>query len=126
MSMIAKIDFDGTIVKHAYPGIGEPLEDAFEVMKEMKAAGWKLILWTCREDSKNNINKRHLTAAVEFCRMQGIEFDAVNETIPEEDFREDEPRRKPYAHVHIDDRNLLGFPGWKVVREVLLIEKFVL
>ena len=89
-------------------------------MKELQEAGWRLILWTCRENAGNNISKQYLTDAVEFCRINGIEFDAVNEAILEEDFREFGLRRKPYAHVYIDDRNLLGFPGWKVVREILL------
>lgn len=124
MAKVALIDFDGTICKHEFPRIGEALPECFDVLKEMKAAGWKLILWTCREDSQYDINRKYLKEAVEFCRQNGVEFDAVNDSLPEEDFRpEDFKRRKPYAKVHIDDRNLGGFPGWGVVRKILLENK---
>jgi histidinol phosphatase-like enzyme len=118
---IAILDFDGTIVEHRYPDIGEPLPEAFEVIKELREAGWKLILWTCREDMK----RHYLTEAIEFCREHDIEFDAVNETIFDDDFRagscDKKQMRKPYGHVHIDDANLGGFPGWAKVRQLLLL-----
>jgi predicted mannosyl-3-phosphoglycerate phosphatase (HAD superfamily) len=116
---MAAIDFDGTIVKHKFPNIGEPLEDAFEVMKELKEAGWVLILSTCREDEGYKIERQFLKNAVDFCRENGIEFDGVNETPQECEFRPD-GGRKVYADVYIDDRNLGGFPGWAAVRKELL------
>lgn len=119
------IDFDGTIVENAFPRIGEPLPGAFEVMRELQEAGHRLILNTCREDHKTRIDKRHLTDAVEFCRENGIEFVSVNENHPDDEFRDpDECKavRKVYADIYIDDRNLGGFPGWDVVREMILGE----
>jgi len=121
MNKVILIDFDGTIVRGAFPEIGEPVPMAFEVMKELKEAGWKLILWTCREDEGYNINKQYLTEAVRFCKENGVDFDAVNEAIPELDFRCDTcKKRKPYADVVLDDKNLGGFPGWEVVRKMLI------
>ena len=121
MAKVLLIDFDGTIVEHCFPRIGEPLPNAFETLIDLKKAGYKLILWTCREDYGFNINKQYLTAAVNFCREMGVEFDAVNEALMEEDFRpEDCIKRKPYSHWSIDDRNLGGFPGWDWVRSLLL------
>lgn len=126
MSEVVVIDFDGTIVEHAFPHIGEPLPLAFEVIKEIKEAGYKIILWTCREDDSQLVHNSYLTHAVEFCRQNGVEFDAVNESIPSEDFRpEGFTLRKPYAMFHIDDKNFGGFPGWHIVRKVL-IEKHTL
>lgn len=119
--MILLIDFDGTIVEHCFPKIGTPLVGAFETLIDLKKAGYKLVLWTCREDYGFKIDKQYLTAAVNFCRENGVEFDAVNETLLEEDFRpEDCIKRKPYSHWNIDDRNLGGFPGWDWVRSLLL------
>jgi hypothetical protein len=118
------IDFDGTLVKHAFPRIGEPMPLAFEVLKELKEAGWKLILWTCREDEGYKIDRQYLKDAVDFCKKHGVEFDAVNETIKEEEFRpENGKNRKPYAHYYIDDRNIGGFPGWEVIRQIILKNK---
>ncbi len=117
----AVIDFDGTIVKHEFPKIGPALPGAFEVLKELKAAGWKLILWTCREDDGYKIDRQFLKEAVEFCRENGVEFDAVNEPCMDCEFRPEKGlKRKVYENVYIDDRNLGGFPGWDVVRRVLI------
>ena len=120
---IAVIDFDGTIVKHRFPDIGEPLTEAFEVMKDLQKAGWILILWTCREDPSDELRQefQFLTNAVEFCKKNGVEFDSVNETPLDLEFRTgDTLRRKVYGNVYIDDRNLGGFPGWEEVRKRLL------
>ena len=115
--MLICIDFDGTIVEHAYPHIGEPLPLAFEVLKELKEKGHILILWTCRENEGYFINKQYLKDAIEFCKKNGVEFDGHNETPKEFDFR-DKGGRKAYAECYIDDKNLGGFPGWDVVRKI--------
>ncbi len=115
------VDFDGTIVGHEFPKIGEEMPHAFEVMKELQEAGYRLILWTCREDE--GPNRQYLTDAVNFCAENGVEFDAVNKTIEEVEFRPKEClQRKPYCQYFIDDRNLGGFPGWLEVRRMLLTE----
>src|SRR4051812_9397330 len=111
------VDFDGTIAHHCYPRIGEPIEGAFEVMRELQVEGARLILHTCREDKNNywhGVSPVHpqrydqpLTEAVEFCRANGIEFVGVNETPRDADFREN-GGRKVYAHYYIDDRLVGG------------------
>ena len=118
---IAVIDFDGTIVQHRFPLIGDPMPGAFETLKALKDAGWALILWTCRENDGYKIDKQYLKDAVEFCSENGVEFDGVNETPLELEFRPEKTlRRKVYGDVYIDDRNFGGFPGWQVIREELL------
>ncbi len=59
--------------------------------------GGKVILWT-------NSTGKALETAVEFCRYNGLEFDSVNENIPEilEQFGEDS--RKVTADLYIDDK----------------------
>lgn len=115
---VLSVDFDGTIVEHRFPKIGKPLPHAFEVLRDLKKAGFKLILWTCRENYEGD---KYLQDAVDFCKKNGVEFDAVNETIEDHEFRPpDCVKRKPHASLHIDDRNLGGFPGWETVRAVLL------
>ena len=46
--MTFAIDFDGTLVSNAYPGIGAPKLDMIEKAKKLQAEGHTLILWTCR------------------------------------------------------------------------------
>ena len=69
--MIIAVDFDGTIVTHQYPAIGEELPFATETLKQLIADGHQLILWSVREG-------KLLDEAVEWCRARGVEFWAVN------------------------------------------------
>jgi len=101
---IIAIDFDGTLVKDAYPSIGKPMPFAFDTLKKLQAEGHLLILWTYRSGNA-------LDEAVEFCKNNGIEFYAVNKNNPEEEFTDNTPR-KIKADVFIDDRNIGGFLGW--------------
>jgi hypothetical protein len=130
--MIIAVDFDGTCVSHAYPHMGEALPHAVEVLKELVAAGHKLILWTCREDHPVRPECQYLAAAVRWFEKNDIPLVGINETPTEYEFRDDEfmdlaearayrqQKRKVHADIYIDDRNLGGFPGWLAVREALL------
>jgi len=105
------IDFDGTIVEHAYPAIGKEMLFAFETLKALQQKGHKLILWTFRHGIE-------LDEAVEFCRQKGIEFYAINKNYPEEGWTGD-ISRKLQADIFIDDRNIGGFQGWSKVWQML-------
>lgn len=110
-SMIIAVDFDGTIVEHAYPEIGREMLFAFATLKALELKGHRLILWTFREG-------KELNDAVEFCRKYGLQFYAVNESYPGETATEN-GRRKINADIFIDDRNLGGFVGWESVWQLL-------
>jgi hydroxymethylpyrimidine pyrophosphatase-like HAD family hydrolase len=105
------VDFDGTIVEHAYPEIGKEKLFAFQTLKELEKRGAKIILWTFRTG-------KELDDAVEFCRQKGVEFYAVNKNYPEE-ILDENVNRKIDADIYIDDRNLGGFPGWSEVWQML-------
>jgi hydroxymethylpyrimidine pyrophosphatase-like HAD family hydrolase len=98
------VDFDGTIVEHAYPAIGKEKLFAFQVLKELQKRGFLLILWTYRTG-------KELDEAVEYCRNNGIEFYAVNKNYPEE-VLDETVSRKINADIYIDDKNLGGFHDW--------------
>lgn len=110
-NLIIAVDFDGTIVDDAYPGIGNPKIFAFETLKELKKDGHRLILWTYRHGTK-------LDEAVEFCKKNGIEFYAVNKSYPEENF-EGKVSRKINADIFIDDRNVGGMLGWGEIYKMI-------
>lgn len=105
------VDFDGTIVEHKYPAIGEELLFAIETLKELQRQQHLIILWTFRSGGE-------LDEAVEYCRNRGLEFYAVNKNYPEEVYNES-LSRKINADLYVDDRNLGGFPGWNVVFEMI-------
>ena len=99
------VDFDGTIVDDAYPGIGKAKIFAFETLQRMQRDGHKLILWTYRHGKR-------LEEAVNFCRDNGVEFYAVNMSNESESNFDGSVSRKIHADLFIDDRNFGGFPGW--------------
>ena len=47
--MTIAIDFDGTVVEHRYPAIGEEIPFATDTLKALIRDGHRLILWTVRE-----------------------------------------------------------------------------
>lgn len=105
------IDFDGTIVEHAYPAIGKEMLFAFSTLKALQNKGHKLILWTFRDGDL-------LEEAVDFCRQNGIEFYAVNKSFAEEQYTLS-ISRKINADIFIDDRNVGGFLGWSKIWQIL-------
>jgi len=56
------LDFDGTVVEHAYPKLGEPNPRAIEVITKLKNAGHEIILNTYRA----NLNKKLLQDAIDY------------------------------------------------------------
>lgn len=99
-NFIIAIDFDGTIAKHRFPQIGEPVPGSFFWLRHFQDEGAKLILWTmrCFEGSLGDV----LTPALNYCRRFGVEFWGVNEN-PEQTRTRWSTSQKVYAHAYIDD-----------------------
>jgi hypothetical protein len=107
--MIIAIDFDGTIVEHAYPKIGKPIPFAIDTLLQMQKDGHKLILWTVRRGQL-------LQDAIDYCAQQGLYFYAENENYRGETKEKGtEFSRKLGVDLFIDDRNLGGLPDWGVI-----------
>ena len=104
---IIAVDFDGTLCGDCYPDIGMPNLTLIHLLLQLKREDKKLILWTCRCGQK-------LAAAVEWCRFFGLEFDAVNQNVPETLEKYGMESRKISADVYIDDKAC--FP-WMTERE---------
>jgi hypothetical protein len=103
------VDFDGTIVEHEYPEIGEEIPFATDTLKMLIADRHKLILWSCREGQL-------LDDAINWCRERGVEFYAINRDYPEEKKEYNEHfSRKLKVDMFIDDRNVGGLPDWGTI-----------
>ncbi len=59
-TMVIAVDFDGTIVEHKYPRIGDEIPFAIDTLKELIKDGHQLILWSVRE-------RELLQEAVDWC-----------------------------------------------------------
>ena len=111
------VDFDGTIVRHRYPEIGEELPFATQTLRMLLKDGHQLILWSVREGQL-------LEDAVNWCKERGVEFYAVNRDFPEEDItRNIHFSRKLKADVWIDDRNVGGLPDWGQIYKMIRYNK---
>lgn len=71
---IYAIDFDNTLAITRFPEIIAPNKKMVAFAKAVKAQGHQIILWTSRAGAD-------LENAVEWCRLQGLVFDAVNEPL---------------------------------------------
>jgi hypothetical protein len=119
-NFIIAVDFDGTCVTHAYPKVGRFI-GAEGVLRDLVAAGAKLILWTMR-------NGEGLKDAVQWFADRNIPLWGINEN-PDQKTWTDSP--KAFAQLYIDDMALgaplcAGLEGerpyidWDRVRELLL------
>ena len=114
--MTIAVDFDGTIVEHRYPKIGEEIPFATETLKILAQERHKLILWTVREGEL-------LEEAIEWCRQRGVFFYSVNKDYPAEEKSHNGFSRKLKADLFIDDRNLGGLPDWGTIYQMIHEQK---
>ena len=97
---IIAVDFDGTLCYSNWPDLGEPNVRLIEYLKSFRKTGNKLILWTCRAGEA-------LDRAVSWCREHELEFDAVNDNLPEIVALYGNNSRKITCDYYIDDRAML-------------------
>ncbi|MCR5652006.1 MAG: hypothetical protein K6F86_12595 [Lachnospiraceae bacterium] len=97
---IIAVDFDGTLCYSEWPSLGEPNERLIEYLKKWREKGNKLILWTCRAGEA-------LDNAILWCRKQELEFDAINDNLPEIVELYGNNSRKITCDYYIDDRAVL-------------------
>ena len=106
--MIIALDFDGTIVEHRYPEIGNEIPFAIDTLRKLTEQRHQIILWTVRRG-------KLLQEAVDWCKERGIEFYAINKNFPEEQIEDGNVYGKINADLFIDDRNLGGLPNWGTI-----------
>ena len=111
--MVIAVDFDGTIVEHMYPKIGNEIPFATDTLKELIKDGHQLILWSVREDGL-------LQEAVDWCHRRGVDFWTVNKDYPEEErSKNNHFSRKLKVDMFIDDRNVGGLPDWGTIYQMI-------
>jgi hydroxymethylpyrimidine pyrophosphatase-like HAD family hydrolase len=87
------VDFDGTVVKHKYPDIGEPVPNCLRVLKRLESKGHKVILHTMR-------GAKELNDAIKYLRKNGIKLYAANKNPAQNEWTKS---KKIWAHFYIDD-----------------------
>jgi trehalose-6-phosphatase len=125
MQMTIAVDFDGTVVKHKYPAVGETVDGAVETLKRITEKGNRIILWTMRHG-------KELEDAVKWYEENGIPLFGINGN-PEQVSWTESP--KAYAQIYIDDAAIgcpMKFDGqmnwhvdWQRVAELLEVMKAI-
>ena len=96
---VIAVDFDGTLAITQYPKIIEPIKETISFVRLAKEKGAKIVLWTCREGEV-------LNEAVEWCRLNYVPIDYVNENVPERIKYFNNDSRKIGADLYIDDKSV--------------------
>ncbi len=120
MTLYICIDFDGTIVDHAYPSIGSPVPEAIKWMKRWIELDAQLILFTMR-------GNKLLKDAIRYLDENDLKFYGYNHNPTQ---REWTNSPKAHGHIYVDDAAfgcpLKKYPGllrksvdWSVVGPVI-------
>lgn len=97
------LDFDGTVVKHAYPAIGHDI-GAVPVLKRLIENGCNLVLSTMRSHDSAGVDT--LQPALDWFKEKGIPLYGVNENPSQKEWTSSP---KPSGELYIDD-SALGAP----------------
>ena len=100
--MIVALDFDGTLLTHKFPALGEDI-GAFEWLLQFQNdySELKYMLWTVRSGEP-------LLGAMRYCAHRGLEFWSVNVNLDQHTWPYP-GSCKAHAHVYVDDA-ALGAP----------------
>jgi hypothetical protein len=89
---VLAVDCDGTLLEYKKPPeFGQPHPGIIDEIRKVKAAGWHIVIWTCRNDSLQL--RKHL-------EKHGVPFDFVNEY----PYWPPDGSAKISAEVYLDDR----------------------
>ena len=92
------VDFDGTVVDHRYPYVGDPVPLAMTWLQRWVELGAKLILFTMRSDGAEG--QELLRDAVEYFEKNNVQLFGINHN-PDQDSWTSSP--KAYGQIYIDD-----------------------
>lgn len=94
---IAAVDLDGTILNYDHTidndDFGEPISGVIEKLNQLQAEGWKIVIWTVRQESDEL--KAHL-------EKHAVPYDFINK----HPWTPPHSSPKITADVYIDDRAL--------------------
>jgi hydroxymethylpyrimidine pyrophosphatase-like HAD family hydrolase len=123
--MIVAVDFDGTVVKHEYPKVGENCIGAVETLKRLVENKHDIILWTMRHG-------KELQDAIDWYKKHEIPLYGVNCNPSQSEWTKSP---KAYAQLYIDDAALgcpldyvmngRPFVDWFKIQEILTASKII-
>lgn len=91
------VDFDGTIVDHVFPEIGEPVPFAIECMQHYAKQSCKIILYTMRSNTEE---RGYLSEAVDYLLSVKVPLFGANHNKTQSTWSKSP---KVYGQAYIDD-----------------------
>ncbi len=128
-SLIIGIDFDGTVVTHEYPNMGNDV-GAVPVLKLLVANGHKLMLWTMRSNRLTISGRNTLEEALKWFEDNEIPLWGINENLLQTQTGWSTSNKQAYDLL-IDDMalgcplkydtnlSLRAFVDWEETKEIL-------
>lgn len=112
------VDFDGTLCEDAYPEIGAVKPGAVEALRQLRAAGFFILIWSCRtcswdahlypsDPDLHPYDREPVQAMVAWLEANQIPFDAID----------DGQRGKPNAAFYIDDKGVRFNNNWEGIAD---------
>ena len=89
------VDFDGTIVTHKFPKIGDLQPGVIEALEKISKK-FVIIISSCRNNTEFSNRRSYYQDMVKFLRENKIPHDGVD----------DGKNGKPFAEYYIDDRGI--------------------
>lgn len=106
---VIAVDFDGTIVQHRYPEIGDTIDGALEGLSQLAMDGHYIVIWTCRVG-------KELLDVKNWLDSNGVIYDSINRNAGCVNFP---TGPKIYYDILIDDRAWDCVIDWtKIVKDV--------
>lgn len=113
------VDFDGTLCRFAYPGMGAPTEGARAAMRRLQDMGLEVVVWSSRM-SPEIYTLEERASAIDKIRAWLLRHD-----IPF-DWIDTGNNGKALGLCHIDDRAVSYTGSWGyVIEEVLRVRDYV-
>ena len=94
------LDFDGTVVKHRYPEVGEDV-GAVPVLRKLVKNGHHILLSTMRSHDSDGVDT--LQPAIDWFKERDIPLYGVNENPSQKTWTSS---TKVYGNIYIDDAGL--------------------
>ena len=108
--MVIAIDFDGTVVEHDFPNIGEIKPHAKEVINKLYDQGHQIVFWTCRSNACTD-GRKDLDEMREWLKENNIKYHKINENSEVVTYG---CKPKIYYDILIDDRSLIFTEDWEL------------
>ena len=113
------VDMDGTIAADSYPDIGDPEPGVKESFEKLRAAGFKIVIFTCRLNRADGRSQKeiddHLERMKAWFKKHEIPYDRIDMG----------DKGKPFGVAMIDNKAMHygGKDDWEAITKRLLAEK---